>query len=251
MASAEGTARNIPVDHAALVRRGALTLAAGGLVLVGTYWLRSASTDPVMTYLPLAVLLAGAYVAITGLEKAITGWRAGRRDAAGAQRAGVRRGMTAVIIVLVVLAAAGTAAWFDRAPYWKAVRAMTSGDGAMVKLKAIAERHVASMQQGLPEAQALASWKEAAEQALVLRPALEDALEGSRYLAAEGSGDVRARAAADSSFYPLTLEWMDLYQRVQAEIASTSMTAPSEEWSRTQNDIIERIQSLPKPGPPE
>ncbi|MGH9868361.1 MAG: hypothetical protein ACREAA_09385 [Candidatus Polarisedimenticolia bacterium] len=251
MAPPESTAHHVPVDHAALVRRGALTLAAGGLVMVGTYWLRSASTSPVKTYLPLVVLLAGAYVAITGVEKAITGWRAGRRGATDAQRAGVRRAMTVVMIIVVVLAAGGTAAWIDRAPYWKAVRAMSNGDGAMEKLKAIAERHAASMQQGLPDAEALASWKETASQALVLRPALEDALEGSRYLAVEGSGDVRARAIADSGFYPLTLEWMDLYQRVQTEIASTSMMAPSDEWFRVQNDIIQRIQSLPKQGPPE
>src|SRR5688572_14308905 len=127
MASLESTARQIPVDHASLVRRGALTLAAGGLVLVGTYWLRSASTSPVMTYLPLAVLLAGAYVAITGLEKAITGWRAGRRDAADSQRAGVRRGMTAVMVILLALVGAAAAAWIDRAPYWSAVRAMSHG----------------------------------------------------------------------------------------------------------------------------
>ena len=251
MPSAEDTTRNIPVDHAALVRRGAVTLAVGGLVLVGTYWLRSASTSPVMTYLPLAVLLAGAYVAITGLEKAVSGWRAGRRDAAGAQRAGVRRGMALVMIILAALAAAGAAAWIDRAPYWRSVRALSRGDEAMLKLKALAERHVASMQQGLEGAEALASWKETAAHALELRPELEGALEGARYLAAEGSGEIRARGQADSAFFPLTLEWMDLYQRVETEIASTSMTAPSDDWADVQNGIIERIQALPKQGPPE
>ena len=48
------------------------------------------------------------------------------------------------------------------------------------------------------------------------------------------------------AFYGLCLEWMELYARVQRALGEESMAEPPDEWGRTLNAIIERIESLHK-----
>jgi hypothetical protein len=235
-------------DPASQIRRGTLWLALGGVVLVATYWLRTAATTTTGRFGPLALLLAGAYAAITGLEKIYTGWSAGRPAADPPERARLRRAVWPALALGLVLAVSAGLAWRARAPYWHAVASLAEGDRAAETLRDLAERHAAAMQSGATGIKALESWRDSSTHALRLRPSFDESLEAARYLSRNASGAVRTRAENDASFFTLCLEWMDLYQRVQQETAGSSMAEPPEDWGRIQNDIIERIQALPRPG---
>src|SRR5688572_11479268 len=101
--------------------RGSVMLAGGGALGIATWWLRTASPHPVARYLPYLLLLSGAYVAITGIEKLVAAWQARRAPADEAQRSALGRALAAGVAVLVLVAAGSAAVWLDRAPYWRAV----------------------------------------------------------------------------------------------------------------------------------
>jgi hypothetical protein len=236
------------MDPLPQVRRGTFWLGIGGVVLVATYWSRTAATSAAGRYAPLVLLLAGAYAAITGIEKIYTGWSARRLGADAAERARLRRAVWSALALGLVLAIAAGLAWRGRAPYWRAVASLAEGDRAAETLRDVAERHASAMQSGASGLRAVEAWRESSGHALRLRPSFDESLEAARYLSRNASGVVRARAENDTSFFTLCLEWMDLYQRVQQETDGTSMAEPPEDWGRIQNDIIERIQALPRPG---
>lgn len=229
------------------MRAGMAWFAAGSVVVIATWLLRPAGGGPIVRYGPFLLMFAGAYGLVVGIEKMVAGYRAGRASTDAATRARVGRQTLAGALLLVVSVAAGAGVWAYRAPYWKAVRTIGAGDGASARLRAIAERHVAAIESGASGQDALASWRRSADEALPLRPQFEAALEGARYLRAEATGTMRTRGEIDAQFYALCLEWMDLYATVQRALQQESMMEPPEDWARRQNDIVDRIQSLPPP----
>jgi len=235
-------------DPVAQAWRGSVMLAAGGALAVVTWWLRTASPQPVARYLPYLLLLAGAYVAITGIEKLASAWQARNAPAEEAQRAALRRALAAGSAVLILVAAGAAAVWLDRAPYWRSVRGLGAGDKATETLRSLAEKHAAKMQAGTSGEAAVASWRTTATEALQLKASFAQSLEAARYLAREASGSVKQRADEDTIFYGLCMEWMELYENVLQETDGVSMVEPSPYWVQRQEAIIERIQQLPSAG---
>jgi hypothetical protein len=246
MADSPDPRHRAPEDLPALAGRGVLLLAAGGAIAIVTWWARTASPNPAARFVPYLLLLAGAYLAITGVEKLAGAWKRGRAGVDDPETsAALQRRLVAGALVLLAIAALGAAAWRDRAPYWRAVKTLAEGDTATDSLRTIAERHAAAMQAGASGAEALASWDASASQALPLKGTFTRSLEAAQYLAASSSGSVKERADEDVIFYGLCLEWMSLYEQVQTEIRATSMAEPSVAWGQSQDAIIERIQQLP------
>lgn len=231
-------------DAARLMLAGALWLALGTGLIIAGYLLRAPSPEALARYGPLLPMLAGAYGVVVGLEKMVTGFSRGRRCADAAERRRVGTATGACVVVCALAASGGWAAYAYRAPYWRAVSDLAAGDAATAQLRALAERHAARMQEGAGDAEAIDLWRRTAAEALALRPRFTSALDAARHLAADGSGDMRRHAETDVRFYGLCLEWMDLYARVQQRLGEESMAAPPDEWGRTLNDIIERIEAL-------
>jgi hypothetical protein len=225
-------------DPGAIARRGMLWFAAGATVIIVTYLLLSWGESPWARFGPLVPMCVGAYGLVLGLEKMVTGLRA----------SGPHRGRLAIpcAALVTVAIAAGCGAWFLRAPYWKAIERRNGGERASEILRTIAERHAATMQSGAAGQTALESWKRTAEAGVGLKSDFTSALDGARYLEKAASGTLRAQSEIDVRFYALCLEWMDLYQSVLRSFGDVSMTEPPDEWDRRQNDIIDRIQALPR-----
>ncbi len=229
------------------VIRGMVWLCLGSLGITATLLLRTAARDPLRAYGPLIPLFAGAYLLITGIEKLVSGFLAMRRLRGASKPRLLGSRAMAGLLLIAVAAAAPSAAWLHRRPYWDAVTKLNAGEEATGKLKAIAERHAAAMQAGAEGASALEAWGQAASAAAPLRPAFSTSLDAARYLSANATGTVKTRADIDSRYYALCLEWMDLYDRVSRSMEQESMAEPPEAWVEAQNDIINRIQALPAP----
>jgi len=229
------------------VIRGMVWLCLGSLAVTATLLLRTAARDPLSAYGPFIPLLAGAYLLILGIEKLVFGFRAMRRlpGPSKPRLFGTRAG--AGLLLLVVALAAPSAAWMHRRPYWDAVEKLNAGEEATQKLRTIAERHAAAMQEGAVDASALEAWRTAATTGAALRPMFAASLDAARYLSANAAGAVKQRAEIDVRYYALCLEWMDLYDQVTRTIGAESMVEPPDAWAETQNGIIERIQALPTP----
>ena len=223
--------------------RGALWFAAGAAVLIFAGVLTSAGGSSLLLYGALAL---GLYLASLGVERMIGAWMLARKTGTTAGGEGLGLTGLAAIALIIIVATAGYGAYRWRKPYWEAVSSLNTGNEAAAKLKAIAQRHAALMESSASGQAALASWKESAAQALALKPEFARALQGARTLAA-GEGAVAARAAQDARFFELCLEWMDLYDRVALAVGEESMGGPPEEWTETQNDIVERIRVLQHP----
>lgn len=224
--------------------RGAIWLALGAGLVIAGYLVRTPSPAPVSRYGPLIPMLVGAYGVVLGVEKMLSGFRLARRssDTAARRRAGAAT--AACLAVCALAASGGWAAYSYRAPYWRAVADLAAGDLATAELKEIAERHAARMQADVGGAEAIDLWRETAAAALPLRTRFTSSLRAAAHLAENGSGALKHRAERDVRFYGLCLEWMDLYARVQRALSEESMVEPPEEWGRTLNDIIGRIEAL-------
>ena len=207
-------------------------------MVILTIYLRRAGHTPLATWAPLLPLVAGAWGVITGIEGIVVGWKQSAADR-GAQPIRI---LAATVVLSAV--ALGAIIWRQRAPYWDAVWDVAAGTAAEAQLKKIVEQQISAIEAGATGAAALESWRTAATQGAILRPAFESALTTARQLASLSDGPDRATAETNARFYPLCIEWMTLYDRILSEIADVSMAEPPPDWPEAQNEIMDRIQAL-------
>ncbi|HEY3175929.1 MAG TPA: hypothetical protein VGK94_09265 [Candidatus Polarisedimenticolia bacterium] len=219
------------------MKAGMVLVALGTLITVVTY-LRAAPGERYYQMWGLIVL---------GLGAMVHGFVQGHRRGGPPARSRINRWGGACLTVLVIAAGGWSGAWLYRAPFWSAVEALSRGDDAAKKLRAISGRHAARMEAGASRGATLDSWQESAVEAIPLREAFAEAAQAARYLREEAGGTTRERAVIDAQFYPLCLEWIDLYAGVQRQIAQESMAEAPLEWEIRQDEIVERIRALPLP----
>lgn len=217
------------------MRGGMILVGLGSLVTILTY-LRAAPGQRYFQMWGLMALGSGAMV---------YGYIQGRRGGDPEARSRLDRAGAACLVVVAIAAGAWYGARLHRAPFWSAVEALAKGNDAARKLRAIAERHVARMEAGAEGTTALNSWKESAAEAIPLRAAFLEAAAAARYLQETAGGVTRERAVIDAQFFPLCLEWIDLYAAVQRQLGEESMADAPIEWEIRQDEIAERIQALP------
>ena len=224
------------------MRWGILVVNLGVGVTLFTY-LKSGDLDTYVMF--TRVYRLGWGVIALGLFEMISGYVRGRGVTDPVEQSRVRSTAAFCLVVLVVAAIAGTAAWRYRAPFWSAVEMLSRGDDAAARLRTIAERHAATMESGAGGLAALKSWKESAEGAIPLRADFAAAAEAARYLETAATGSLKTRAGIDAQFYALCIEWADLYSSIARRMAEESMIEPPEEWTTRQNALVDRIEALP------
>jgi hypothetical protein len=218
-----------------MIRDGAILLGVGSLIIILIH-LRASRGKFFLLKVSLLLLMALGFM--------VFGYVRGRRHDSAQARRRLHRIGAAGLAVLAIGSGGMFGTWMYRARSWSAAEALVRGDDAAQKLRTIGERHAAKMEAGAAGPAALDSWKESAAEALSLRADFAEAAEAALYLR-EAGGSLRERAVIDAQFYPLCLEWLDLYAAIQSQIQQESLAEPPVEWEIGQERIVERIQALP------
>jgi hypothetical protein len=233
---------------------GCVWFVLGGVVIIVVHLLRTSSNDPLVRYGPLVPMFAGAYALVVGVEKMVTGFRAGRAGSDPVTSARAKRALTICGALAVVTLGAGGYTYWMRMPYWDAVKldveaqeAINRGEVATQELRKIGQRHATDLQAASEGSPALEIWKRTSGEGRLLKPEFVAAAAGARRLADTQTGTVQSRAEVDVKFYDLCIEWVDLYENIHNQIATTSIEEPPIEWAIEYDDVIDRIQSLIEP----
>jgi hypothetical protein len=190
-------------------------------------------------------MFAGAYGVVVGVEKMISGFRAGR--AAPETQSRAMRALLICGVIVIVALGAGAATYWKRSPYWEAVKGLNRGEAATQQLRTIGEKHATDLGASPEGAPALEIWRRTSEQGRLLKPEFVAAVEAARHLAATESGKARFRAELDVKFYDLCIEWVDLYDRIHNQIETQSIAEPPVDWALDYDDVINKIQALIEP----
>jgi hypothetical protein len=94
----------------------------------------------------------------------------------------------------------------------------------------------------------LERWRGSALAGLELRTGLAAALEGARYLAAHGEGDLRAQAESLEPFYSACMEWIGFYERIERAFEDETMTEPKAEWAEEHDRLHQQIHDAQPQG---
>lgn len=227
--------------EATRMRRGMIWLVAGSGLLIGTYALATNDVNRILAY---GLLALGLYLVILGVEKMLGGYLAGARSGDPETVRSVRRAGAVCLLLVVIVGAGGSYAYFAKVPYWRSIESIAAGMDVGSRFIDIIERHSESLESGVAGEEALGLWKDTAEAGLAMRDRMIDAHEGAVYLSEHAGGDLQMQAESIEPFYSVCVEWIRFYERIDRAFREESMIEPRPDWADEHERLHQKIHDV-------